>query len=85
MNSKNTSRYSNLATGCEQVESTLHHSIVEHLNAEICLHTVTNMSQGIEWLQNTFLYIRAKKSPATYAVPSRPTSSGGQVRDRPAL
>lgn len=34
---------------------------MEHLNAEIVLLTVTDISLAIDWLKNSYLYVRVKK------------------------
>lgn len=36
-------------------------SVAEHLNAEIVLMTVTDVSLAIDWLKCSFLYIRLRK------------------------
>lgn len=46
----------------------LHKHLVEHLNAEIVLHTVTDVSVALEWIRSTFLYIRALKNPTHYGL-----------------
>ncbi|KAL4198693.1 hypothetical protein AMTRI_Chr03g47310 [Amborella trichopoda] len=58
--------YENLLSGCEMVESQLLQCTVEHLNAEIVQHTVSDISLAIEWLKCSFLYIRMKKNPENY-------------------
>lgn len=44
----------------------LHKHLIEHLNAEIVLHTITDVNIALEWVRSTFLYIRALKNPAYY-------------------
>ena len=51
-------QYQNLTTGSEEVESCLMESFAEHLNAEIVLDTIKDVSMAINWLQGSFLYIR---------------------------
>ena len=51
-------RYHNLIAGAEEVESGLHRSFGEHLNAEIVLQTITSVDRAIEWLKTTFMFIR---------------------------
>lgn len=46
----------------------LHRHLVEHLNAEIVLHTVTDVTVALEWIRSTFLYIRALKNPTHYGL-----------------
>lgn len=59
-------KYENLLNGTQQIESSLHKNLVEHLNAEIVLNTITDISVAVEWLKYTFLYIRVMKNPAHY-------------------
>lgn len=44
----------------------LHHNLIEHLNAEVVLHTITDVSIALEWLRSTFFYIRVKQNPRHY-------------------
>ncbi|XP_024533051.1 ATP-dependent DNA helicase MER3 homolog [Selaginella moellendorffii] len=60
--------YENLLSGSEVVESELLPAIAEHLNAEIVLMTVSDVSLAIEWLKASFLYVRIKKNPQHYKV-----------------
>ena len=46
--------------------TSLHHHLIEHLNAEIVLNTITDVSIALEWLKSTFLYIRILKNPTHY-------------------
>ena len=54
------SRYQNLVSGAEEVESCLGACFAEHLNAEIVLQTVRTVDQAFLWLKTTFLYIRVR-------------------------
>ncbi|NWY96288.1 HFM1 helicase, partial [Loxia curvirostra] len=63
-------RYIQMLNGADIIESSLHRHLVEHLNAEIVLHTVTNVSVALEWIRSTFLYIRALKNPTHYGFSS---------------
>ncbi|KAL0072907.1 Sec63 Brl domain-containing protein [Phycomyces blakesleeanus] len=60
------SRYKSLVSGTNQIESSLHEELAEHLLSEICLNTITDDLSSIKWLQSTFLYVRVKKNPAYY-------------------
>ncbi|KAL9674417.1 hypothetical protein QQ045_030689 [Rhodiola kirilowii] len=60
--------YENLLNGCEMVESQFLPCMTEHLTAEIVQLTVTDIIHAIEWMKCSYLYVRMKKSPATYAV-----------------
>ncbi|EDO34884.1 predicted protein, partial [Nematostella vectensis] len=59
-------KYSSLLHGTQQIESSLHRHLIEHLNAEIVLHTITDVSVALEWLKSTFLFIRIQKNPTYY-------------------
>lgn len=41
-------------------------NLIEHLNAEIALNTVTDIPIALEWLKSTFFYVRVQRSPETY-------------------
>ncbi|KAL1600412.1 ATP-dependent DNA helicase MER3 [Paraconiothyrium brasiliense] len=59
-------KYELMVTGQEILESTLHQGLIGHLNAEICLGTIQNLSSARQWLASTFLYVRIKQKPAYY-------------------
>ena len=48
------------------VGTSLHQHLIEHLNAEIVLGTISDVSVSLEWLRSTFLYIRVNKNPKHY-------------------
>ncbi len=78
----NTSRYQQLANNAESVESTLHLSLQEYLNAEIALGTITDLSAAIVWLKSTFLYVRVRREPAKYGVPPNVIRGGIQALEK---
>ena len=59
-------RYEKMVSGEELLESCLHQNLIEHLNAEIVLGTVSDVASAKQWLASTFLYVRMKKSPTHY-------------------
>ncbi|XP_019386675.1 PREDICTED: probable ATP-dependent DNA helicase HFM1 isoform X3 [Crocodylus porosus] len=59
-------KYVQMLNGADTIESSLHKHLVEHLNAEIVLHTITNVNIALEWIRSTFLYIRALKNAVHY-------------------
>uniref|UniRef100_A0A4W4H8W9 Probable ATP-dependent DNA helicase HFM1 n=1 Tax=Electrophorus electricus TaxID=8005 RepID=A0A4W4H8W9_ELEEL len=59
-------KYMQFLNGSETIESSLHTNLVEHLNAEICLHTISDVNMALDWIRSTFLYIRALKNPKHY-------------------
>eukprot|EP00762_Andalucia_godoyi_P006371 ANDGO_05917.mRNA.1 ATP-dependent DNA helicase MER3 homolog len=69
LTSRQTERmYINLASNAETIESNLHRNLIEHINAEICLRTITTVPLALEWLRSTFYFIRVKKAPAKYGL-----------------
>ena len=50
------------------LESCLHKSLIEHLNSEVALGTITSVDTALRWLQSTFLYVRASLNPRYYGV-----------------
>uniref|UniRef100_A0A3B3HZ50 DNA 3'-5' helicase n=1 Tax=Oryzias latipes TaxID=8090 RepID=A0A3B3HZ50_ORYLA len=58
-------KYMKLMNGVEVIES-LHGHLVEHLNAEIVLQTISDVNMALDWIRSTFLYIRALKNPTHY-------------------
>ncbi|EDQ86655.1 uncharacterized protein MONBRDRAFT_28075 [Monosiga brevicollis MX1] len=61
-------KYANLAGGRETVESHLHKAIIEHVNAEVTLGTITCVEDAIAWLKSSFLYRRVLQAPKLYGV-----------------
>ncbi|KAM9349950.1 putative ATP-dependent DNA helicase HFM1 [Symphorus nematophorus] len=59
-------KYMKLMNGMEIIESSLHSHLVEHLNAEIVLQTISDVNMALDWIRSTFLYIRALKNPTHY-------------------
>ncbi len=45
------------------IESKMKNKLVEHLNAEIVLETITDIAQAVEWVCSTFYFTRACASP----------------------
>jgi len=41
---------------------------LEHVNAEISLHSINSFQDVIDYFRNSFCYIRMKKSPQSYGV-----------------
>ncbi|XP_069795276.1 probable ATP-dependent DNA helicase HFM1 isoform X2 [Narcine bancroftii] len=59
-------KYTQMLNGAYTIESSLHKHLIEHLNAEIILNTITDVNVALEWIRSTFLYIRALKNPIHY-------------------
>ncbi|KAJ3359519.1 hypothetical protein HDU91_004907, partial [Kappamyces sp. JEL0680] len=50
------------------IESAFNAGLVNNLNAEIALGSVTTMDEAIKWLSYTYLYVRMKKNPFNYGM-----------------
>ncbi|XP_067665183.1 probable ATP-dependent DNA helicase HFM1 [Haliotis asinina] len=64
------SKYENLMNGTQRIESSLHKHLIEHLNAEVVLHTITDMALAVEWIRHTFLYVCIMQNPTHYGYPT---------------
>ncbi|KAJ8934565.1 hypothetical protein NQ318_017264 [Aromia moschata] len=64
----NMSKYMGLMTSQVPIESQFLNCIPDNLNAEIVLGTVSNVREAMEWLANTFLFVRIKKNPLVYGL-----------------
>lgn len=65
---ENVHRYQNLAQGRAPIESQLHNSIAEFLNAAIAQRIVCSVTQAYTWLQSTYLWQRLFINPAAYGI-----------------
>lgn len=52
----------------------MHRNLIDHLNAEIGLGTITSASSAKKWLSSTFLYVRLKENPEHYKLDGDPTA-----------
>lgn len=50
----------------KEIESVLHKSLPEHINAEIAMGTINNINEAKEWIRTTFLYRCVRKKPEKY-------------------
>ncbi|ONH65607.1 Antiviral helicase SLH1 [Cyberlindnera fabianii] len=60
--------YVRLLTSQHPIESKLSDKIVDNLNAEISLGTVTNVDEGIKWLGYTYMFVRMRQNPFAYGI-----------------
>lgn len=63
---RNVDRYNMMVSGKEVLESTLHLNLIEHLNSEIGLQTITDLESATKWLSGTFLSVRLRQNPNYY-------------------
>jgi ATP-dependent DNA helicase HFM1/MER3 len=54
--------YEDLAEAREHVGSSLGESMIEHLNAEVALGTVTSREEAQTWLESTFFYVCSRET-----------------------
>ncbi|XP_055497359.1 probable ATP-dependent DNA helicase HFM1 isoform X1 [Leucoraja erinacea] len=73
-------KYTQMLNGAYTIESSLHKHLVEHLNAEIILNTITDVNVALEWIRSTFLYIRALKNPNHYGFAAGLDKSGIEAK-----
>ncbi|KAG0246557.1 Sec63 Brl domain-containing protein [Mortierella sp. GBAus27b] len=50
------------------IESRFVESMVDNLNAELSLGTITNVDEAVTWLSYTYLYVRMRKNPLVYGM-----------------
>ncbi|KAL2018604.1 hypothetical protein VTK56DRAFT_574 [Thermocarpiscus australiensis] len=70
----NKQRYEKMVSGQETLESTLHLNLIEHLNSEICLGTINDLSSAKTWLGGTFMSVRLRRNPDYYQLTGSTTS-----------
>ncbi|KAG0004796.1 activating signal cointegrator 1 complex subunit [Modicella reniformis] len=67
------------------IESRFIESVVDNLNAELSLGTITNVDEAVTWLSYTYLYVRMRKNPLVYGMdhsePSEDPLLGKKRRD----
>ncbi|TAQ86857.1 hypothetical protein B7494_g4813 [Chlorociboria aeruginascens] len=59
-------KYKKMIAGQDILESTLHLNLIEHLNSEIGLNTIGDLSSAKKWLSGTFLSVRMTQNPDYY-------------------
>lgn len=78
--------YLSLLTDQLPIESHLITRLVDTLNGEICNGNVSSISDGVEWLSLTYLYVRMMGSPTLYNIPmDEYHADGGLGRRRAEL
>ena len=74
--------YVSLLTEQHPIESKFGSKLVDNLNAEISLGTVTNVEEAIQWLGYTYMFVRMRKNPFTYAIDWEELANDPQLYDR---
>ncbi|KAK2759975.1 hypothetical protein FQN54_002711 [Arachnomyces sp. PD_36] len=55
-------------TSQQPIESRFSRKMVDNLNAEIALGTVTSVSEAVQWLGYSYLFVRMKQDPHSYGI-----------------
>ena len=61
-------KYEHVVAGKQPLESRLHLQLVEHINAEIALGTITDIPSAKTWLRSTYFFVRCRLNPTHYGV-----------------
>ncbi|KKK18105.1 hypothetical protein P175DRAFT_0502486 [Aspergillus ochraceoroseus IBT 24754] len=71
--------YLSAITSQQPIESRFSSRLVDNLNAEISLGTVTSVSEAVQWLGYSYLFVRMKREPRNYGI------DFAEMRDDPML
>ena len=71
--------YLSAVTEQQPIESKFSTKLVDNLNAEIALGTVTSIADAVQWIGYSYLFVRMQRSPLTYGI------EWAEIRDDPAL
>ncbi|KAK4697758.1 antiviral helicase SLH1, partial [Lecanoromycetidae sp. Uapishka_2] len=63
----------------QPIESKFSSKLVDNLNAEIALGTVTSIPEAVQWLGYSYLFVRMQRNPLTYGI------DWAEIRDDPQL
>ncbi|OCK86369.1 Sec63-domain-containing protein [Lepidopterella palustris CBS 459.81] len=71
--------YLKAVTEQQPIESRFSSKMVDNLNAEISLGTVTSVPEAVQWLGYSYLFVRMQRNPLTYGI------DWAEIRDDPQL
>ncbi|KAL6718330.1 putative steryl acetyl hydrolase mug81 [Lecanora helva] len=71
--------YLTAVTQQQPIESRFSRKLVDNLNAEISLGTVTSVPDAVQWLGYSYLFVRMLRNPLTYGI------DWSEIRDDPRL
>lgn len=71
--------YLSAVTQQQPIESKFSRKLVDNLNAEVALGTVTSVPEAVQWLGYSYLFVRMQRSPLTYGI------DWAEIRDDPQL
>ena len=73
------SHYLSAVTQQQPIESKFSRKLVDNLNAEIALGTVTSIPEAVQWVGYSYLFVRMQRNPLTYGI------DWSEIRDDPQL
>jgi antiviral helicase SLH1 len=62
------SHYLTAVTSQVPIESRFSKHMVDNLNAEVSLGTVSTVEEAVAWLGYTYLFVRMQRNPLTYGI-----------------
>lgn len=71
--------YLTAITEQQPIESKFSTKLVDNLNAEIALGTVTSIQDAVQWIGYSYLFVRMQRSPTSYGI------EWAEIRDDPTL
>ncbi|KAI9887644.1 MAG: hypothetical protein M1823_000508 [Watsoniomyces obsoletus] len=71
--------YLSAVTQQQPIESKFSSRLVDNLNAEIALGTVTSVSEAVQWVGYSYLFVRMQRNPLAYGI------DWAEIRDDPHL
>ncbi|KAK3079350.1 hypothetical protein LTS18_005084, partial [Coniosporium uncinatum] len=71
--------YLTAVTQQQPIESNFSKKMVDNLNAEISLGTVTSVPEAVQWLGYSYLFVRMQRNPLSYGI------DWAEIRDDPQL
>ena len=71
--------YLSAVTQQQPIESKFSRKLIDNLNAEIALGTVTSIAEAVQWLGYSYLFVRMQRNPTAYGI------DWAEIRDDPQL
>ena len=71
--------YLSAVTQQQPIESRFSRKLIDNLNAEIALGTVTSVPEAVQWLGYSYLFVRMQRNPYAYGI------DWAEIRDDPHL
>ncbi|KAI5295172.1 hypothetical protein KEM52_002164 [Ascosphaera acerosa] len=74
--------YLSAVTSQEPIESRFSAKLVDNLNAEIALGTVTSINEAVQWLGYSYMFVRMQRNPFAYGIEWSELSDDPQLVER---